>query len=227
MGGHHRRGRGRRRTALSLLITALSALVLVVSGCATSSDDNDTESSVQPTPVRLDERPTDLQWTSFNGMSIPAAGQGPHTPDPDAPHGFDRSPAGAALASINATIRMSVATDDQWPQIVRTLLAPGPQRDAFITSRIQLSTITSSTGLVPAGQAPQVLGWQVTAFTPQQAGVDIYTRLPDQSLAVNHTTVVWTGFGDWGLLLPAADATVSPVQTITTVPAGAVRIEGA
>jgi hypothetical protein len=170
----------------------------------------------------LDTPPTNLTWASFNGMSIPQADQGPRNPDQVAPRGFEQSPAGAALAAINATIRMSVATDDQWPQIVRTLLAPGPARDAFIASRIQLST----TAAVPAGQAPQVLGWQVTGFTPQQAAVDVYTQLPDQSLAVNHTTVVWTGFGDWGLLLPDTTATTPAVQTMSAVPPGAVRIKG-
>lgn len=194
--------------------------MLAVAGCGGDSAGEDT--SAQPTPVRLDAPPTNLTWTSFNGMSIPQADQGPRTPDQFAPRGFEQSPAGAALASINATIRMSVATDEQWPQIVRTLLAPGPQRDTFIASRIQLST----TDPVPAGQAPQVVGWQVTGFTPQQAGVDVYTQLPDQSLAVNHTTVVWTGFGDWGLLLPDAKASTPAVQTISTVPPGAVRIKG-
>lgn len=194
--------------------------MLAVAGCGGGGGGEDT--SAQPTPVRLDAPPTNLTWTSFNGMSIPQADQGPHTPDQLAPRGFEQSPAGAALAAINATIRMSVAADDQWPQIVRTLLAPGPTRDAFIASRIQLST----TDPVPAGQAPQVLGWQVTGFTPQQAAVDVFTQLPDQSLAVNHTTVVWTGFGDWGLLLPDTTATTPAVQTISAVPAGAVRIKG-
>lgn len=193
--------------------------MLAVSGCGGDSGE---DTASQPTPVRLDAPPTNLTWASFNGMSIPQADQGPRTPDQLAPRGFEQSPAGAALAAINATIRMSVATDDQWPQIVRTLLAPGPARDAFIASRIQLST----TSPVPAGQAPLVLGWQVTAFTPQQAGVDVFTQLPDQSLAVNHTTVVWTGFGDWGLLLPDTNAAVPAVQTVSAVPAGAVRIKG-
>ena len=191
-----------------------------LAGCGGGDGGEDT--SAQPTPVRLDAPPTNLTWTSFNGMSIPQADQGPRTPDQLAPRGFEQSPPGAALAAINATIRMSVATDTQWPQIVRTLLAPGPTRDAFIASRIQLST----TDPVPAGQAPRVLGWQVTEFTPQQTNVDVFTQLPDQSLTVNHTTVVWTGFADWGLLLPEAATTTPAVQTISAVPAGAVRIKG-
>ena len=205
---------------MTVLVAALLAVVLAVAGCGGGDSGKDT--SPQPTPDRLDAPPTNLTWTSFNGMSIPQADQGPRTPDQLAPRGFEQSPPGAALAAINATIRMSVATDTQWPQIVRTLLAPGPTRDAFIASRIQLST----TDPVPAGQAPRVLGWQVTEFTPQQTNVDVFTQLPDQSLTVNHTTVVWTGFADWGLLLPEAATTTPAVQTISAVPAGAVRIKG-
>ncbi|CAM3318433.1 Lipoprotein [Williamsia muralis] len=216
----HLRGHRGGRAPLTVLVAALLAVVLAVAGCGGGDSGKDT--SPQPTPVRLDAPPTNLTWTSFNGMSIPQADQGPRTPDQLAPRGFEQSPPGAALAAINATIRMSVATDTQWPQIVRTLLAPGPTRDAFIASRIQLST----TDPVPAGQAPRVLGWQVTEFTPQQTNVDVFTQLPDQSLTVNHTTVVWTGFADWGLLLPEAATTTPAVQTISAVPAGAVRIKG-
>ena len=54
----------------------------------------------------LNTAPVALTWTSFNGMKIPAAKQGPHVPDDVAPHGFDRTPPGAALAAINATIRI-------------------------------------------------------------------------------------------------------------------------
>lgn len=171
----------------------------------------------------LNTAPVALTWTSFNGMKIPAAKQGPHVPDDVAPHGFDRTPPGAALAAINATIRISVAFDNQWPEVVRTNVAPGTTRDGFITNRIQVSTTTG----VPAGQAPRVIGWKVTSYTADRAGVDIFTQMPDQSLTVNHTTVVWTAFGDWGLLLPAPTATTAPVAAITAVPGDAVQLKGA
>lgn len=167
--------------------------------------------------IPLNTAPTGVSWVGFDGMSIPQATQGPHTPDEVAPHGFDRTPPGAALAAINATIRMSVATDEQWPTVTRTLIAPGTARDDFIRNRIQLST----TAPVPAGQAPTVQGWTVTAFTLDRADVDVVTAMPDRSLALNHTTVVWTAAGDWGLLLPENTTTTHrPVEAITTLPGG-------
>ncbi len=192
---------------------------LLLGGCG-SDDPSTSPSSAASVPVNT--APTALRWTSFNGMSIPAAGQGPHTDDDVAPKGFDHTPPGAALAAINATIRISVAFDNQWPEVVRTNLAPGTARDAFITSRIQLSTTTP----VPAGTAPRVIGWKVTDYTAQRASVDIFTQMPDQSLTVNHTTVVWTAFGDWGLLLPEAGATSSPVAAIDALPGDAVQLKG-
>lgn len=192
-------------------------LCVLLAGCGGGEKPQTLSSS---SAVPLNSAPTSLRWTDFQGMSIPAAAQGPHHTDEVAPHGFDRTPPGAALAAINATIRLSVATDDQWPTVVRTLVAPGTARDAFITARIQLST----TAPVPAGQAPKVLGWKVVQFSPQRATVDIYSRLPDNSMTVNHSSVVWTAFGDWGLLLPYDAAASSPVSAITSLPSDLVRL---
>lgn len=197
---------------LALLAALLGALSVVLAGCGGGGEPSAPASS---SAVAWTSAPTGLRWADFNGMSIPAADQGPHAGvDSDAPHGFDRTPPGAALAAINATIRLSVATDNQWPEITRTLIAPGDTRDAFIRNRIQLSTTDS----VPAGAAPTVQGYTVRAFTPDSARIDVVTRMPDGSLALNHTTVVWTAAGDWGLLLPAANATTAPVEAITTLP---------
>lgn len=158
-------------------------------------------------------------------MRIPQAAEGPtEVTDAVAPEGFDRTPPGAGLAAVNAIVRLSVALDDQWPQVVRELIAPGQTRDDFITNRIQLSTTSG----VPTGQAPQVQGWKLTAFTPDKTSVDIYTRLPDGSMTVNHTTVVWApAFGDWRLLLPDAAAGASPVDAITATPTDMVALTGA
>lgn len=195
-------------------------MLVALSGCG--SDDAPAPSASSST-VPVNAAPSGLAWTSFNGMSIPTASQGPHVLDAVAPHGFDRTPPGAALAAINATIRISVAFDDQWPTVVRTTIAPGQTRDAFISNRIQLSTTTP----VPAGQAPKVLAWRVTDYTPTRAAVDIITVLPDQSMTVNHTTVVWTALGDWGLVLPDQNATTAPVASITAIPGDAVRLKEA
>lgn len=194
----------------------------MLAGCG-GDGDTDTAASATTAPPRLDAPATGLTWTSFNGMSIPQAEEGPRVKDAVAPHGYEQSPPGAALAAINATIRISVATDSQWPSVVRTEVAPGPTRDAFIANRIQLSTTTS----VPAGQAPKVVGWKVTGYELPQATVDIYTEMPDKSMAVNHTTVAWTAASDWGLVLPdTSEGGTVAVEAISAIPAGAVHVKG-
>lgn len=195
-------------------------MLLGVVGCG--SDDT-APAGPSSSAVPVNAAPTGLAWTTFNGMSIPTASQGPHILDDVAPHGFDRTPPGAALAAINATIRLSVAFDDQWPAVVRTSIAPGGARDRFIADRIQLSTTTP----VPAGQAPKVVAWKVTDYTPARAAVDIFTVYPDRSMAVNHVIEVWTGLGDWGRVLPDATATTSAVSSITAIPGDAVQLKGA
>lgn len=206
----------------------MCTVIGLLAGCGSEPD---TATPSTPQQIPLTAPPTDLRWVQFNGMRLPPqAAEGPPHEMSDViapPGGFDRTPPpGAGLAAVNAIVRLSVALDDQWPpQVVRELLAPGQARDDFITNRIQLSTTSG----VPAGQAPQVQGWKLTAFTPpDKASVDIYTRLPDRSMTVNHTTVVWApAFGDWRLLLPDAAAGASPVDAISATPTDMVALTGA
>ncbi|WP_139104518.1 hypothetical protein [Gordonia sp. UCD-TK1] len=228
MGGRDRRqhrGGGAGIRLITTPITLLGLVCTVIGLLAGCGSEPDTATPSTPQQIPLTAPPTDLRWVEFNGMRLPQAAEGPHEmSDVIAPGGFDRTPPGAGLAAVNAIVRLSVALDDQWPQVVRELLAPGQARDDFITNRIQLSTTSG----VPAGQAPQVQGWKLTAFTPDKASVDIYTRLPDRSMTVNHTTVVWApAFGDWRLLLPDAAAGASPVDAISATPTDMVALTGA
>ena len=190
----------------ALMVAAL------LGGCATDDQaPGDQQSSA----------PNQLRWIDFNGMAIPQAQQGPHNPDPVHPTGFDRSPAGAALAAVNATVRLSVANDEQWAQIVRLNTAPTAGRDWFIQNRIQVSV----TRTVNAGEAERVIGYRVRAFNEFGANVDIYTEAPDSSKLVTYTQVQWLpGNEDWGLVLPAATDPTSPNRksTLTQLPADAI-----
>lgn len=218
--GDRRGYRSRRHRRLTLAAVAVGCIGLMsttVTGC---SDNQPTQRAAAPS-VNLASAPTNVQWADFHGMRIPQAKEGPHDfTDAVAPDGFDRSPVGAALDAINATVRLSVAHDGEWPTVVRKLVAPGATRDAFITSRIQLSTTSD----VPAAEAPTIQGWKVTSFDPSKATVDIYSQMPDGSHTLNHTTVLWTSAGDWQLLLPESTATTSPVVAVAATPADMVRV---
>lgn len=99
---------------------------------------------------------------------------------------------------MNATVRISVADDEQWPTISRLNVAPGPGRDDFAINRVQVSMGR----VVEPGEAEQIVGYRVRSFTEDAANVDIITATPDGGLLITFTQVVWTSTADdWGLVL--------------------------
>lgn len=198
------------------IVIAVVVVVSIVFGFAACSGSDQAD---QAAPVQLDEQPRQLQWVSFQGVEVPVAEQGPHSRTEPAPTGYDQSPVGAALAAIQATIRMSVANDTQFPKVSSTLLAPGEGRDWFIANRLRVST----TDPIASKDAPHVLAYQVTSFKKDSATVDIFTRYPDQSVTVNHTTVAWQAGGDWGLVVPVpSKMTGAAVESVKGAPKEAV-----
>lgn len=162
---------------------------------------------------------TGVSWTTFQGMQIPTGDQGPRTGHASAPTGYDRSPAGAALAAVSATVRMSVASDSQWPAVGQKLLAPGPERDAWAIARSRVSI----TEPVKAAQAPKVVAYAFGEKNKETVVVKIYSTLSDGSHTENTTTMAWMA-GDWRLRLPQGDQ--SPVRAINAVPDTARRFGG-
>ncbi|MFE9328237.1 hypothetical protein ACIHDR_43380 [Nocardia sp. NPDC052278] len=206
-----------RPTATALLALASTAAlgVTVMTGCSVHR--SDTSAPAEQAPVEVHAPPTRLRWTSFQGMELPVADQGPKLVNGAVATGFDYTPTGAGLAAIHASVRMSVATDTQWPLVGQQMLAPGPGRDAWALTRAQIS-ITSeiSTG------APQVLGYLIRHYTPQAADIAIYTRQADASLTRNNVTVLWQS-GDWRLLVEAQPTTPT-VAAIDATPVDMVAL---
>ncbi|WP_280503285.1 hypothetical protein [Nocardia farcinica] len=157
--------------------------------------------------------PTGLRWKPFQGVDLPVTDQGPHGGDGPVVTGFDRSPAGAAVAASQASVRVSIATDSQWPQIGARMLAPGAGRDAWAVARAQISI----TAPIASG-APRLLGYVITHYSPDTSDVDLYSRHPDASVTRHHTTVMWQ-HDDWRLVLPALTSASRPVVTaVETLP---------
>ncbi|WP_150116375.1 hypothetical protein [Williamsia herbipolensis] len=154
-------------------------------------------------------------------MKVPTADQGPHASIPIvAPHGFDHNGPGAGLAAINATVRMSVAADDQWSDVGNQLLAPGPSRDAWTIERVRVS-ITA-----PATDPPKICGYQMRKYTPQRADVAIIARQKDGSYTSNAASVVWGAEGDWQLQLPVSSSTASTVTAVDGIPPSTIALKG-
>lgn len=185
----------------------LAALLTVATGCASADTDRTTTSPTSAAPLA----PSGVSWRSWQGIELPVAVQGPRLIDGAVASDFDRSPAGAALAAIHATVRMSLAPDGQWPQVGQRMLAPGPGRDKWATARAQVSI----TG--PASDsAPHILGYILTAYTLTEARVEIYSAYADDSVTRNTATVIWAVDG-WRLLLPDP-VTESPVTAVDSAP---------
>ncbi|WP_288049541.1 hypothetical protein [Nocardia sp.] len=110
-------------------------------------------------------------------------------------------------------MRTSIATDGQWPQIGARMLAPGPARDVWAVARAQISI----TAPIVDG-APKILGYVLSRYTLDASEVDIYSLHPDNSLTLNHTTVLWQ-HDDWRLALPdTVSATAPPVAAVAVTP---------
>ncbi|NKY43599.1 hypothetical protein [Nocardia cerradoensis] len=177
-------------------LTALIGLlgIATLTGCTTPGDH--IAPPVTSSPADTHAAPTHVTATAYQGISLPAAEEGPHTVTGAVATGFAHTPAGAALAAIHATVRMSVAPDDQWATIGQEMLAPGAGRDDWAVARAQMSITTPITG-----PPPKILGYRITGYTPDRADTAIYTQQPDTSLTCNTATVIWQA-GDWKLLLP-------------------------
>ncbi|MGW5922174.1 hypothetical protein ACWFPY_24555 [Nocardia fluminea] len=189
--------------------------LLATAGCGTTDLDESATSTTAPVSLI----PSGLSWRSWQGIELPVAQQGPRLIEGAVAADFDRSPAGAALAAIHATVRMSVAPDGQWALVGQRMLAPGLGRDKWATARAQVS-ITS-----PAAETvPTILGYVIATYTDTEARIDIYATYPDRSITRNSATLVWVD--GWRLVL-AAPVVESPVTAVDSVPASIVPLNRA
>ncbi|WP_327116480.1 hypothetical protein OHB12_04710 [Nocardia sp. NBC_01730] len=202
-----------QRIAALVVLACAPAIAASLLGCGTDN----TGHNVEPNSTLTAITPTRLGWQPFQGVDLPVAEQGPRHSDGAVATGFDHSPAGAALAAIHATVRMSIASDTQWTAVGQRMLAPGPSRDTWATARAQISI----TAPITSG-APKVLGYLIPRYSPDATDVAIYTIHPDNSVTCNSTHVLWQG-DDWHLLLPE-HLTAGPVTAIAAPPADVVAL---
>ena len=195
------------RTIAVWIVLAVAAIA------ATSCADTDAGEDLR-TPATTDITqliPRELSWRAYRGIDLPVAVQGPRVVDGAIASDFDRSPVGAALAAIHATVRVSVAADGQWASVGQRMIAPGRGRDTWATARAQISITTPATDMVP-----RILGYLVTAYADTEAQVQTYSTYPDRSITRNTATVIWATDG-WRLRLPDT-VTESPVTAVNSVP---------
>lgn len=176
--------------------------------------------SEAPTGPDLSAAPSNVRWEAFQGVALPHTDQGPRTEAEGAATGFEQSPAGAAVAAVTHTVRLSIANDKQWSKVIAGEVVPDRARDEWSVNRVQLSI----TGPAASEYAPRLLGYRITEYADARSVVDVYTEYSDGSKAVNHTTVEWFG-NDWRLRLPDPESTERPIDPVDELPSEIVKLE--
>ena len=189
------------------LVTGAVCALLVVTGCSSNdgAGDDTPSSTINTTAV-----PGDLTFRSVGGLRVPVSrADGPARPSP--PEGYSHTPQGAALAAANGQAALAVTPDAVWPEMVRTVTAPGPGRDEFAYAR----TLLSVSGSVPAEQASEFVGFRITDYRPDRAIVLLAMRTPQAGAAPLLTAypvqTVWSG-GDWKVVLPQQSDGIDAVE---------------
>lgn len=203
-----RSGRPVATRAAGLLSAALLAGVV---GCGSGD---------AAAPPDLTAPPTNVRWQPFQGVPLPRTDQGPHVEIDGAATGFDHSPPGAGVAAMVHAVRLAIAGDGQWSNIVAREVVPGAAKDEWAVNRVQVSI----SGPADPVYAPRLLGYRITGYSEQRAQVDVYSEYSDSSKAVNHTTVEWYA-QDWRLRLPDPDATTRPIDSVDELPSDTVILE--
>lgn len=206
------RGDSRHWCSPAALGISVAVSVLILTGC-THSDRHD-----ETTPG-LTTAPSNILWVVYQGISLPHASEGPRIVENGAATGFAHTPPGAGLAALIHTVRVSVAPDGQWSQVVAREVVAGVARDRWAVDRIRLSI----TGPAAPGSAPRLLGYRIVDYRPERAVVTIFTEYPDTSRAANTAVVVWAA-GDWRLQLPDRVSMTPVVSVINELPSGTVML---
>ncbi|MEV6071820.1 hypothetical protein AB0L82_35225 [Nocardia sp. NPDC052001] len=199
-------------------VLALTAAVLTATAACSSSHTSDTGTATGPVPADPGRAPAQLRWESWQGIALPYSSiDGPKSVT-GAATGFSHTPQGAALAGIQNSIRVSLASDGSWAATAAQALAAGPGKDAYVLARAQVST-----GPVNTTALPTILGYRIDHWSPEHTTLTVYTRYSDASHAASHQQVDWLA-GDWKLRLPDPDSTTPVVEAISGTPADMVAM---
>lgn len=203
------------RNRLKSATVAAAACVVLLAGCG-----EDPTTTTEAAGPDLGRAPASVSWQTYQGMKLPVGAEdGPKDTSSAAAHGYSQTPQGAALAAINAQVRMSVATDTDWSKVAAVVLATGPGKDHWVLNRAQVSVV----GGVDE-TAPKISGYKVNSYSPDKAEVAVYSTFPDNSVSEAKATVIWFAH-DWRLQLPDPAAKVVTISEVPAVPADAVRLE--
>lgn len=171
----------RRGVAAVIVVAAVTS----ISGCGSDDD-------AAGVGVDLSSGPSGVHWGIVGPVRVPVADQGPvETSGAAAAYGFERSPQGVGLAAMNIPVRVSCASDAEWPEVVSRSVVANAARDELVTSRVSYTVTGFDHEL-----APVVEGYRINEYSDDVSDVDVFTSYSDGSKAVASYHFVWDS-GDW------------------------------
>jgi hypothetical protein len=149
----------------------------------------------------------------WHAIALPySASAGPARVNGQAASGFAHTPRGALMAMVQAAMRTTAATDPGWRDVMMTMDAPGPGRDARIAVRSKF-TVTEAPG---PGSFTQIAGFQFISYTPTDAVVQLVAKNPNGTFGVVTDRVTWRD-GDWKLVLAPEGGDATSRQTASSL----------
>ena len=156
--------------------------------------------------------PSDLQWKGVGAIEVPtSASDGPFRVQGDVQSCFAHSPMGAVIAAYD--IFGSLLSPQGMTAAALAGLAPGPGRQVYIAG-----THAQGIPTLTPGELVQPVGFQVVAYTPEQATIETLASAGGQSYQADERTLVWSG-DDWRLLL-TPDGSIGPDPQLVQSAAG-------
>lgn len=181
------------------LVALTATLTLAMAGCGTEEETEDAVAA-----------PEGAHWASVAGVLAPVeSADGPYKQEPVL-HNYARTPQGAAVAAINGQIAMATADDNVWPDVSKTLLAPGQGRDQWAQARSLVSIAPGSVQDTPA----TIEGFYLADYSEDKATVLVAANYPDVGLAAYPVQVEWIA-EDWKIVVPTQDNTVDMTRLDT------------
>jgi hypothetical protein len=199
-------------TAAFLAVITATAVILSAGGSA-GSKPGTAPGQAQSCPVTAENStvpaapPADLQWKNINAFLVPvSAAYGPLRAGGTVWQCYPHDPMGAVLAAYDINAGLG---SPAWKAWAEQDAVPGQSRQAFIAAGEKQAY------QAPApGEVAQDVGFEVIAYTPQQATVEALADGGENYFA-NEFTVAWYD-GDWKLVLTPDGSTGPTPQFVTS-----------
>lgn len=180
--------------ALALAGTAALSL------CACSSDKDGKDTRVEDALVDTTSAPANARWESMAGIATPVEStEGSANTRNSARSGYAHIPQGAVMVAINGQVALVTDEDMKWPDVSRTIIAPGQSRGQWAQGPALMSIQPGEKVENPA----KFERFRVSDYNDQSALVLLAAEYPDAGMTAYPVQLTWQD--DWKVVLPTQD----------------------